>query len=221
MPILNSTLIIIASFVPLFFLTGMEGRLLAPLGIAFIVALCASTLVALTLTPVLCSYLLGGAESKEVKENHKAGSPVTRFLASGYARMLSWTLRHRWPVLGVTGVLLVLALVAFFSLGRSFLPPFNEGSFTINVATLPGISLEESDKIGRRGNSYSVGGEYCRLQISRSLQNHFTCVFGIYYLHSRHLVNGNYYCFVPGCLGVTSGIGIARIRRLLFVTRAG
>ena len=150
MPILNSTLIIIASFVPLFFLTGMEGRLLAPLGIAFIVALCASTLVALTLTPVLCSYLLGGTESKEVKENHKADSPVTRFLASVYARMLSWTLHHRWPVLGVTGVLLVVALVAFFSLGRSFLPPFNEGSFTINVATLPGISLEESDKIGRR-----------------------------------------------------------------------
>ena len=150
MPILNSTLIIIASFVPLFFLTGMEGRLLAPLGIAFIVALCASTLVALTLTPVLCSYLLGGVESKEVKENHKAGSPVTRFLASGYTRMLSWTLRHRWSVLGATGTLLVVALVTFFGLGRSFLPPFNEGSFTINVATLPGISLEESDKIGRR-----------------------------------------------------------------------
>lgn len=150
MPILNSTLIIIASFVPLFFLTGMEGRLLAPLGIAFIVALCASTLVALTLTPVLCSYLLGNAESKEVKENHKAGSPVTRFLASGYTRMLSWTLRHRWSVLGATGTLLVVALVTFFGLGRSFLPPFNEGSFTINVATLPGISLEESDKIGRR-----------------------------------------------------------------------
>ena len=150
MPILNSTLIIIASFVPLFFLTGMEGRLLAPLGIAFIVALCASTLVALTLTPVLCSYLLGGVESKEMKENHKAGSPVTRFLASGYTRMLSWTLRHRWSVLGATGTLLVVALVAFFGLGRSFLPPFNEGSFTINVATLPGISLEESDKIGRR-----------------------------------------------------------------------
>ena len=150
MPILNSTLIIIASFVPLFFLTGMEGRLLAPLGIAFIVALCASTLVALTLTPVLCSLLLGGVGAKEVKEDQNAGSPVTRFLASGYTRMLTWTLRHRWPVLGATGALLVAALVAFCGLGRSFLPPFNEGSFTINVATLPGISLEESDKIGRR-----------------------------------------------------------------------
>lgn len=148
MPILNSTLIIIASFVPLFFLTGMEGRMLAPLGIAFIVALCASTLVALTLTPVLCSYLLG--RKSENSENSDKEPPVTRWLKKGYTRLLSWTLRHRWPVLGTTAALLVVALVAFFGLGRSFLPPFNEGSFTINVATLPGISLEESDKIGRR-----------------------------------------------------------------------
>lgn len=154
MPILNSTLIIIASFVPLFFLTGMEGRMLAPLGIAFIVALCASTLVALTLTPVLCSYLLGRkSENSEISENSEHSEkepPVTRWLKNGYTRLLSWTLRHRWPVLGSTAALLVVALVAFFGLGRSFLPPFNEGSFTINVATLPGISLEESDKIGRR-----------------------------------------------------------------------
>ena len=151
MPILNSTLIIIASFVPLFFLTGMEGRMLAPLGIAFIVALCASTLVALTLTPVLCSYLLGRkSENSEISENSDKEPPVTRWLKKGYTRLLSWILRHRWPVLGSTAALLVVALVAFFGLGRSFLPPFNEGSFTINVATLPGISLEESDKIGRR-----------------------------------------------------------------------
>ncbi len=151
MPILNSTLIIIASFVPLFFLTGMEGRMLAPLGIAFIVALCASTLVALTLTPVLCSYLLTKrSEDSDVSENSDKEPPVTRWLKKGYTRLLSWTLRHRWPVLGSTAALLVVALVAFFGLGRSFLPPFNEGSFTINVATLPGISLEESDKIGRR-----------------------------------------------------------------------
>ncbi len=151
MPILNSTLIIIASFVPLFFLTGMEGRMLAPLGIAFIVALCASTLVALTLTPVLCSYLLTKrSEDSENSENSDKEPPVTRWLKKGYTRLLSWTLRHRWPVLGSTAALLIVALVAFFGLGRSFLPPFNEGSFTINVATLPGISLEESDKIGRR-----------------------------------------------------------------------
>ena len=166
MPILNSTLIIIASFVPLFFLTGMEGRMLAPLGIAFIVALCASTLVALTLTPVLCSFLLGvtGAKSEGVQTNvasanglsselqnsQEAPSPVTRLLTKVYTRALSWTLAHHRVVLGSTVVLFVVALVAFFHLGRSFLPPFNEGSFTINVATLPGISLEESDNIGRR-----------------------------------------------------------------------
>ena len=147
MPILNSTLIIVATFVPLFFLTGMEGRMLAPLGIAFIVALCTSTLVALTLTPVLCSFLLGNDSGKSGQEKT---SPVTRFLTKIYTRLLAWTLRHSKVVLGGTVALFVVALVAFFGLGRSFLPPFNEGSFTINVATLPGISLEESDKIGRR-----------------------------------------------------------------------
>ena len=151
MPILNSTLIIIASFVPLFFLTGMEGRMLAPLGIAFIVALCASTLVALTLTPVLCSFLLGKSAGKSGKSgNLSQASPVTRFLTKIYTRALSWTLAHHRVVLGSAVALFVVALVTFFHLGRSFLPPFNEGSFTINVATLPGISLEESDNIGRR-----------------------------------------------------------------------
>lgn len=153
MPILNSTLIIIASFVPLFFLTGMEGRMLAPLGIAFIVALCASTLVALTLTPVLCSLLLGkerGKSRDSENSSESQPSPVTRILTKGYSRMLSFTLHHPAPVLGSTLALLIVALITFFNLGRSFLPPFNEGSFTINVATLPGISLEESDKIGRR-----------------------------------------------------------------------
>ena len=158
MPILNSTLIIIASFVPLFFLTGMEGRMLAPLGIAFIVALCASTLVALTLTPVLCSYLLGAKNiESSVNSDRSDKEPfVTRWLKKGYTRLLSWTLRHCWPVLGSTIAILVVALVAFFGLGRSFLPPFNEGSFTINVATLPGISLEESDKIGRRAEELLI-----------------------------------------------------------------
>ena len=162
MPILNSTLIIVATFVPLFFLTGMEGRMLAPLGIAFIVALCASTLVALTLTPVLCSYLLaplnpprrgklGSAMAASSPSGGVEGaSPLARSLQRIYTRLLSWTLRHSKIVLGSTVALFVVALVAFFGLGRSFLPPFNEGSFTINVATLPGISLEESDNIGRR-----------------------------------------------------------------------
>lgn len=146
MPILNSTLIIIASFVPLFFLSGMEGRMLAPLGVAFIVALIASTLVALTLTPVLCSYLLGNPRNSEKDDKEPF---VARRLKSVYRRALSWTLIHRRWVLGGTGIVLVLTLIVFFSLGRSFLPAFNEGSLTINVSTLPGISLEESDKMGR------------------------------------------------------------------------
>lgn len=146
MPILSSTLIIIVSFIPLFFLTGMEGRLLAPLGIAFITALCASTVVALTLTPVLCSFLLGRKQGK----NGEKESVVALWLNRHYNSLLQKAINRKRVVISITGALLVLALVVFFSLGRSFLPPFNEGSFTINVSTMPGISLEESDKIGGR-----------------------------------------------------------------------
>lgn len=146
MPILNSTLIIIASFVPLFFLSGMEGRMLIPLGISFIVSLCASTLVALTLTPVLCSYLMTG---KSLEKENREGW-VARNLKKYYGRALQWTLGHKYIILGTTGMFLIAALAVFFTLGRSFLPSFNEGSFTINISSLPGISLEESDKIGRR-----------------------------------------------------------------------
>jgi Cu(I)/Ag(I) efflux system membrane protein CusA/SilA len=146
MPILNSTLIIITSFVPLFFLSGMEGRMLAPLGISFIVALIASTLVALTLTPVLCSYLLGKNRKNDKLEREPY---VAHKLKNVYEKALEWTLkRHIW-VLGGTGAILTATIVIFLTLGRSFLPSFNEGSFTINISTLPGISLEESDKMGR------------------------------------------------------------------------
>ena len=147
MPILNSTLIIVVSFVPLFFLSGMEGRMLVPLGIAFIVALFASTVVALTLTPVLCSYLLGGNTKGD-------GLPKEAFVAvwmkKHYHHTLTWALNHKKGVLGSTLALFLVALGLFFTLGNSFLPSFNEGSFTINISSLPGISLEESDKIGRR-----------------------------------------------------------------------
>ena len=145
MPILNSTLIIIVSFIPLFFLTGMEGRMLVPLGIAFIVSLFASTVVALTLTPVLCSYLLGG-KSKGDELPKEAFLAV--WLKKYYERALLWSLEHKKTVLGGTVAVFVVALGIFFTLGHSFLPSFNEGSFTINVSSLPGISLEESDKIG-------------------------------------------------------------------------
>ena len=146
MPILNSTLIIVVSFVPLFFLSGMEGRMLVPLGIAFIVALFASTVVALTLTPVLCSYLLGSNKTnKELKESF-----VARWMKGIYEKALSWVLAHKRVTLGGTIALFIVALGVFFTLGRSFLPSFNEGSFTINISSLPGISLEESNKMGQR-----------------------------------------------------------------------
>ncbi|MEG1685785.1 MAG: efflux RND transporter permease subunit, partial [Bacteroides sp.] len=147
MPILNSTLIIVVSFVPLFFLTGMEGRMLVPLGIAFIVALFASTIVALTLTPVLCSYLLGG-KAKKGKVDKEAF--LALWLKNIYSKALTWSLSHKRVVLGSTISLFVIAVGLFFTLGRSFLPPFNEGSFTINISSLPGISLAESNKMGKR-----------------------------------------------------------------------
>ena len=215
MPILNSTLIIVVSFVPLFFLSGLEGRMLAPLGVSFIVSLFASTVVALTLTPVLCSYLLkDGAESEEGRvkseefnslsleseegrvkseefnslsleseegrgkseefnslslENeggrvkseefngdspHGAGSQEPRWVRAMKVRYEQLLMRvldgPKRAILIATGVLVVLTLVLFFNLGRSFLPPFNEGSFTINVSTLPGVSFEESDRMGEQ-----------------------------------------------------------------------
>lgn len=149
MPILNSTLIIIVSFVPLFFLSGMEGRMLVPLGIAFIVALAASTVVALTVTPVLCSYLLGKEKIKK-QNNENSDSAVARKMKQWYGSALTFVLGHKKGVLGGTIGLFVVALGCFFTLGRSFLPPFNESSFTINISSLPGISLEESDKMGHR-----------------------------------------------------------------------
>lgn len=148
MPILNSTLIIVAGFMPLFFLSGMEGRMLAPLGLTFIVALFASTLVALTLTPALCSVLLRGGKSGEGAAEKEPW--VVRKLKAAYGKALEAALSHRRVVLSVTGVAFIAALSLVFTFGRSFLPPFNEGSLTINVSTLPGISLEESDRMGRR-----------------------------------------------------------------------
>lgn len=145
MPILNSTLIIVACFLPLFFLSGMEGRMLIPLGIAFVVALFASTIIALTLTPVLCSYLLTTEKALQKSEKEPY---VSRSLKKIYQKSLTWTLHHKKIILGSAGGLLIITLILLFQLGRSFLPPFNEGSLTINVSTLPGISLEESDKMG-------------------------------------------------------------------------
>ncbi len=204
MPLLNSALIIIASFLPLFFLSGMEGRMLKPLGIAFIISLLTSTLVALTVTPVLSSYLLahemspdseqrdaerpggrgrvhprfaaaeyglspqaasaGDAPTSDDRQSVPQSSstqydsspqaapagdaPVAAWLKKWYAKALDWALGHSKTVIGTFVVLLAIALAMFFSLGRSFLPAFNEGSFTIAMSSVPGISLEESDKLG-------------------------------------------------------------------------
>ncbi|MDE7397620.1 MAG: efflux RND transporter permease subunit, partial [Muribaculum sp.] len=147
MPIFNSSLIIIASFLPLFFLSGVEGRMLIPLGISFIVALLASTIVALTVTPVLCFYLLG---RKNASSKTMSADPwISRKLRGAYSRSLMWALVHKRGILVGVTMLFSIACGLFFTLGRSFLPSFNEGSFTINVSALPGISLEESDHIGR------------------------------------------------------------------------
>lgn len=146
LPIFNSSLIIMASFLPLFFLDGMEGRMLKPLGISFIVSLIASTVVALTVTPVLCSFLLG---SKKAMQTLDKEPKFSRWLRQVYEKALGWSFEHAKSIFVTTGLLLLLALGTFFTLGRSFLPPFNEGSLTINVSTLPGISLEESDRLGR------------------------------------------------------------------------
>ena len=144
--IVHATVITMVSFVPLFFLSGMEGRMLKPLGISFIVSLFASMIVAMTVTPVLCSYLLTTKKALRKSEKEPA---VSRYLKKIYRQALEWVLSHKRAVLGGTVALFVGAVIVFATLGSSFLPPFNEGSLTINIGTLPGISLEESDKIGR------------------------------------------------------------------------
>ena len=143
--ILNATLIIIVAFIPLFFLSGMEGRMLKPLGIAYIVSLFASLLVAITVTPVLCSLLL--TKDKNLKRQRE-GSWVERNLKKIYFSSLQKALQFKSWIIGIALVLFISAVIVFFTFGRDFLPPFNEGSMTINVITKPGISLEESNKIG-------------------------------------------------------------------------
>jgi len=144
--IMNATLIIIVVFVPLFFLEGMEGRMLRPLGISFIVALFASLIVALTITPVLCSYLLTD-ERKLAK--HKEGSWLEKRLQKIYHSSLRGAMKSKRLILSTAGILLVLAILLFTRFGMNFLPPFNEGSLTINLTAVPGGSLNESNKIGQ------------------------------------------------------------------------
>lgn len=143
--ILNATFIIMVAFVPLFFLSGMEGRMLKPLGITYIVSLFMSLVVAMTVTPLMCRLVLSGDRylDRNVSENR-----LSRGLAQGYRRMLARALGHRRAVLGVTAALLVVAVVLFARMGRSFLPEFNEGSLTISAVTRPGVSLDVSNELG-------------------------------------------------------------------------
>ncbi|MBN8651538.1 MAG: efflux RND transporter permease subunit [Cytophagales bacterium] len=145
--VIHATFIIIVAFIPLFFLSGMEGRLLAPLGIAFIVSLFASLVVAITLTPVLCSYLLTG--DRMLLGQHRE-SWLVRNLNYYYEIAILKAMQFKRIVIGVAVALFIGAVIIMSGLGRSFLPEFNEGSLVVSAVSLPGISLEESNKIGTR-----------------------------------------------------------------------
>ncbi|SFN79414.1 efflux RND transporter permease subunit [Salegentibacter flavus] len=145
--IIIATLIIIVSFVPLFFLGGMEGRLLEPLGIAFITSVLTSLVVAITVTPVLCSYLL---KDEKMLKKQAEGTKVERWLQKSYADVLNRALKIPKTIIAVTVIAFLLSIAIFTQLGRSFLPEFNEGSMVISVVGPPGISLEESNKTGKQ-----------------------------------------------------------------------
>jgi CzcA family heavy metal efflux pump len=144
--IVNATLIIIITFTPLFLLQGFEGRMLKPLGITFIVSLFASLVIAITLTPVLCSYLLT-KEKNLIKAVN--GTFTERWLQSVYKKTLNFTLKRNSLVISITGILLITSILFIMKTGAAFLPSFNEGALTINIGSMPGISLEESAKIGK------------------------------------------------------------------------
>jgi len=143
--ILNATMIIIVAFIPLFFLSGMEGRMLKPLGISFIVSLFVSLIVAMTLTPLLAKMLLSGDKYLAKNENEKW---LVRKLTYYYEKSLIWSLKHKRAIVLSTFGLFVVSLIAMSSMGRSFLPEFNEGSLTLSVITKPGTSLDESNRLG-------------------------------------------------------------------------
>lgn len=143
--ILNATFIIMVAFVPLFFLSGMEGRMLKPLGIAYIISLFMSLIVAMTVTPLLCHLIL--SNDKYLSKNEK-DSWLTRKLSAGYYHSLSWVLSKKKLVISATVILLVGSFVTLLSMGQSFLPDFNEGSATISAVAKPGVSLEVNNQLG-------------------------------------------------------------------------
>jgi CzcA family heavy metal efflux pump len=143
--IFNATLIIMVAFLPLFFLSGMEGRMLKPLGIAFVVSLFVSLIVAMTLTPLLSKMILSNEKYLAKNEKEKW---LVRKLLNNYEKSLTWALTHKKWILFPILALFIISLLAFSSLGRSFLPEFNEGALTLSVISKPGISLEESNRLG-------------------------------------------------------------------------
>lgn len=142
--IIFSTIIVILVFLPLFFLAGVEGRLLQPLGFAYLISLFTSLVVALTVTPALCAYLLPGVKS--ISKGHEP--KLTTALKRHYRNVLLLALSHSRLVIGVAALLFIFTLISIPFMGRSFLPTFNEGSLVINAVTLPGTSLEESNALG-------------------------------------------------------------------------
>ena len=143
--IIHATFIIMITFVPLFFVSGLEGRMLKPLGVAYLIALAMSLLVAMTLTPLLCKLILS---DDAYLDRQQKDSRVASWLAKGYRHALQWAFRHKKPVVGTTALLLVVAVGLLFTMGRDFLPSFNEGSLTIAAVAKPGISLDESNTLG-------------------------------------------------------------------------
>lgn len=146
--IIHATVIIIVAFMPLFFLSGMEGRMLRPLGITFIVSLIASMFVALTLTPVLCS--LAFTTEKQLSRPVEGGNALVRKLNRGYASLLNRLLSHKKWLIGIPALLLVIAIYILTTFGSTFLPRFNEGVLTITSLSVPGISLEETNLLNQQ-----------------------------------------------------------------------
>ena len=143
--IIHATLIIMVTFTPLFFLSGLEGRMLKPLGLAYLIALVMSLLVAMTVTPLLCKMMLSGDDylARNEKKNW-----VDRWLITGYSKALAWVIRHARVVVGGVLVLFACCMLLFTQMGRSFLPEFNESALTISAVSRPGVSLEESNRLG-------------------------------------------------------------------------
>ena len=145
-PILYSTYLVALIFIPLFFLTGVEAKIFMPLGVAFILSIVASTVVAVTVVPALCAYLLPRADFLQAQKE----SLLVRWLKRAETQALEVSLRHTWKIVFVTALAVLVALSMVPFMGLEFMPPFNEGSFTVNVLAEPGIALSESNRIGAR-----------------------------------------------------------------------